>query len=306
MRHILNIRGGGIRGIIPACCLVELESQLGGLTRDHIDFCGGTSTGALIAAAIAAGLPGTEILGVYTERGKEIFTPAGLIADAKLIAEGYRYDPQNIENVMASEFGASAGWVMNNSPIDIMIPATAINGHNWFFVKDKPTNSRATGSVRLIDAAVASSCAPTYFNYWTVANVDGMTLSFFDGGSGGLANPAYQTCVEAFVYAAYNPADSNVVSLATGYYPQASDAPKGLLGNISWVTSTLVDTSQDWADMAVKRQWPGVLQVINTELPSDIQEDDLSAIPTLVELGKKMADRDWKQVLGTRGGAAVA
>jgi patatin-like phospholipase/acyl hydrolase len=57
MRTALSIRGGGIRGIIPCCCLIKLEEQLGGVTRDHIDFCAGTSTGALLTAAIADGVP---------------------------------------------------------------------------------------------------------------------------------------------------------------------------------------------------------------------------------------------------------
>ena len=50
----------GIRGIIPACCLIKLEEQLGGLTRDHINYCAGTSTGALLTAAVAAGVPATR------------------------------------------------------------------------------------------------------------------------------------------------------------------------------------------------------------------------------------------------------
>jgi patatin-like phospholipase/acyl hydrolase len=216
------------------------------------------------------------------------------------------FDPANIQSVLVSEFGGSADWVINNCPLDIMIDATAINGHNWFFVKDKPQNAKTTGSVKLVDAAVASACAPTYFNYWTIEGIGGQTISFFDGGSGGTANPSYEICVEAFEYDDYVPDDCNVVSLATGFSPQSSDPPKGLIPNIGWVTSTLVDTSEDWADTAVDRQWPGLLQVINIALASDIDEADLSSIPALVELGKKMADRDWKQVLGTRGDAAQA
>src|SRR5580698_1171456 len=81
MSNIISIRGGGIRGIIPCCCLMKLESQLGGLTRDHIEFCAGTSTGALLAAAVAAGVPASNLLQVYTARSQEIFTPTGLAAD---------------------------------------------------------------------------------------------------------------------------------------------------------------------------------------------------------------------------------
>jgi patatin-like phospholipase/acyl hydrolase len=80
---------------------VELESQLGGLTRDHVDYCAGASTGALISAAVAAGVPATEILKVYTNRSHEIFTPTGFIAEAKRLAEGYIcIDPQNLQNVL--------------------------------------------------------------------------------------------------------------------------------------------------------------------------------------------------------------
>ena len=85
MRTILSISGGGIREIIPCCCLVKLLSQLGGVTRDHIDYCAGTSTSALLTAAVAAGIPATELLKVYTDRSHEIFTPTGLNAEAKRI-----------------------------------------------------------------------------------------------------------------------------------------------------------------------------------------------------------------------------
>jgi hypothetical protein len=60
----------------------------------------------------------------------------------------------------------------------------------------------------------------------------------------------------------------------------------------------LVDSAEDWAGEAVNRQWPGVMQSFNPLLPRDIDEADLSAIPTLVEIGQKMAaDMDWKKIL---------
>ncbi len=299
MRHILSVRGGGIRGIIPACCLIELESQLGGLARDHIDYCAGTSTGALISAAVAVGLPATEILKVYTVRSKEIFTPTGIIADVKRVAEGYIYDPIHLQKVLVSEFGAEAEWVVNDSPIGVMLSATAMNGHNWFFVKDNPKNRQTTGKVKLIDAAVASACAPTYFDHWTIDGIEGKTISFFDGGSGGTANPAYQACVEAFLYDDFSPTDDKVISLGTGYYPGSNEPPKGLLSTVGWVTSALVDSSEDWVDKAVHLQWPHVMHTLNIELPSDIDEADTSAISALVEVGQKLAATlDWKQILG--------
>jgi predicted acylesterase/phospholipase RssA len=311
MKYILSIRGGGIRGIIPACCLVRLEAQLGGLTRDHIAYCAGTSTGGLLTAAIAAGVPATDILKVYTDRTKDIFTPRGLIAEGKRAVEGFMYDPAHMHSVIASALGSAAAWVVNDSPIGLMIAATAMNGHNWYFVKDNPKNKGTTGGVKLVDAAVASACAPTYFDHWKIDGIggrtggqtggqtEGQTLYFFDGGTGGTANPVYEACVEAFEYDAFLPADTRVISLGTGYFPGSDTPPSGFLKVIEWSTSTLVDTSEDWADSAVKRQWPGVTTSINPLLPSEIGEDDLAAIPTLVAIGQALAATlDWSKLIG--------
>ncbi|HLK62505.1 MAG TPA: patatin-like phospholipase family protein [Bryobacteraceae bacterium] len=299
MKNILSIRGGGIRGIIPCCCLIKLESQFGGVTRDHIDYCAGTSTGALLTAAVALGIPATTLLDVYTKRSKEIFTPTGAIATAKRFAEGFMYEPTNLQKVLNSVFGAQAGSVVNDSPLPVMISATAMNGHNWFFVKDNAKNARTTGTVKLVDAAVASSCAPTYFDHWKIDNVNGQTIRFFDGGVGGTANPAYQACVEAFEYDDFTPSNTRLVDLATGFFPASDNPPNGLLDVVAWTTSTLVDSSEDWVDSAVQRQWPGVMRSVNVQLPSDIDEADTSAIPTLVTIGQALAATlDWTQLLG--------
>jgi len=87
MKRIVSIKGGGIRGIIPCCHLIELERQTGKLTCDVIDFVGGTSTGALLTACIVAGVPAAAALEVYTQQGSRVFSPANSIErDAKMLA----------------------------------------------------------------------------------------------------------------------------------------------------------------------------------------------------------------------------
>ena len=208
------------------------------------------------------------------------------------------YDPQHLHDVLTAVFGPAASWRINDSTIRVMISATAMNGHNWFFVKDNPINLSATGNIRLIDAAVASACAPTYFDHWRIDGIEGQTVDFFDGGAGGTANPVYQACVEAFEFDTFQPSTTRVVSLGTGYFPAPAATPTGLLQTIGWTASTLVDSSEDWAAQAVFRHWPGILRDFNPQLPAAIDKADLTAIPTLLKVGQTLASTlNWKSLL---------
>lgn len=292
MRHILSIRGGGVRGVIPCTALVKLEQQTGKLTRDSFDMVAGTSTGALLAAAVAAGIPASELLKVYTDRSKEVFTPTGILGKAKQIARGWIYDPDNLHKVLVSVFGQSSGLTINECPIRVMIPATSMDGHNWFFVRDNRKNASTTGNWPLLDAATASACAPTYFAPWKVGADE-----FFDGGAGGNANPVYQAAVEAFCYDDFAPDETRIVTLGTGFYPAQSKAPSGLLSTVAWVIDSLLDNGEDDADATVDRHWPGIRQGFNVQMATDIDMANISAIPQLVQLGQQMAAGiDWAKV----------
>src|SRR3954454_7622264 len=77
-RRILALDGGGIRGLITLGVLARLESQLAAasdagpdfrLSR-YFDLIGGTSTGGIIAAALARGMSVAEITSFYRQFGK--------------------------------------------------------------------------------------------------------------------------------------------------------------------------------------------------------------------------------------------
>ena len=75
--RILSIDGGGIRGVFPAAYLAELENRF--LSRrsiaSYFDMIAGTSTGGIIALALAHGMTAAEALAVYRDRGARIFPP---------------------------------------------------------------------------------------------------------------------------------------------------------------------------------------------------------------------------------------
>jgi len=98
------------------CALVELERQLGKPCREVFDFAAGTSTGAVIVAALAAGLPAARILEIYgTGAGRSSITrPPVACRCASRGAMAYR--SQNLARILESELGPAAKWSLNDSP----------------------------------------------------------------------------------------------------------------------------------------------------------------------------------------------
>lgn len=299
--RILSIDGGGIRGIIPACVLVAQEAATGKLTRENYDFVAGTSTGALIAAAVAAGVPATRILDIYVHRAKEIFRPNDPVAATALRGlRGWAYDPANIQHVMETELGPAARWQLNDSPIGILLTATAMNGKPYYFVKDGERNSQKMGRIGLVNAAVASSAAPTYFHPWTIPGIGVLV----DGGLGVAGNPCYQACVEAFDYDTFKPAVSDVISLGTGYSPRGLDVPATLIGWATWAIDVLLDAPEEQQPDLVRArarfggEWYGLnFYRYDWPLPRAIDMTDIGAIHDLVDFGTKAAQMDWKAVM---------
>src|ERR1041384_4941428 len=125
-RYLLSIDSGGIRGIIPAAALVKLEKTTGKLTRDVFSFVAGTSTGAIIATAIAAGVPAVRILDFYVHRTSQIFTQSPL-KYLKMILFGSRYSTLKLHDLIAEAVAPAQAWKLNDSPIDILLTAKRIS-----------------------------------------------------------------------------------------------------------------------------------------------------------------------------------
>src|SRR5690349_25073446 len=77
---VLSIDGGGIRGLIPALVLAEIERRPGRPTAELFDLIAGTSTGGLLACGLTC--PGedrrprhsaAELAGLYRTEGPQLF-----------------------------------------------------------------------------------------------------------------------------------------------------------------------------------------------------------------------------------------
>ncbi|MEJ2299862.1 MAG: patatin-like phospholipase family protein, partial [Anaerolineales bacterium] len=70
--RILSMDGGGIRGLITVILLERLESAHPGFL-EKIDLLAGTSTGGILALAVAAGLSPERIRHLYETSGRNVF-----------------------------------------------------------------------------------------------------------------------------------------------------------------------------------------------------------------------------------------
>ncbi|MCF2151174.1 patatin-like phospholipase family protein [Desmonostoc muscorum LEGE 12446] len=118
--RILSLDGGGIRGLITALILQEVEKQIQEVEGKeqslltYFDMIAGTSTGSVLAAGIATGQPIKKLINMYEKRGKEIFPSHGnwslsnLVERAKLIGKyglfAPKYDNTGLCNVLKDFF----------------------------------------------------------------------------------------------------------------------------------------------------------------------------------------------------------
>ena len=71
--------------MFPAAYLAELENRFlsGSPITSHFDMVAGTSTGGIIALALAKGLTAQDALRIYLDKGEDIFPP--LVGTDRLI-----------------------------------------------------------------------------------------------------------------------------------------------------------------------------------------------------------------------------
>jgi patatin-like phospholipase/acyl hydrolase len=301
-RRILSIDGGGVRGLIPAIALAALERVTGRPAREAFDFVAGTSTGALIAGAVATGIPADRVVSLYLEQAPRLFCRVPLLSTVRRLVAGEMYDVRRLHDLIRDALGEvrAADWTLNDVPGDILVTAKGLqDGHQWYFVKDRPgTNTARTGDLGLADCLTASAAAPTYFEPWTVRGLESAG-PMVDGGIGVAGNPVYQACVEAFLYSrGYQPQETIIVSLGTGHFFDRA-RPTWLYPWLGWILAELLRSPGEQQTELVDRHFPRAsFYRVDVRLPRDLGLDDVASLPVLRDIGDRLAERiDWPAML---------
>lgn len=188
MIKVLSLDGGGIRGIIPAMVLAEIEKRTRRPVSLLFDLIAGTSTGGLLALGLtkpdAEGKPefsAADMVRLYENHGREIFsrscwyriTSLGFLAD-------YKYPPDGMKMVYARYFGRTR---LKEALCNLLITAYEIEIRTPFFFRSSRARERSDYDYTMQDVAFAATAAPTYFSPYKLG-IEGASeyYALIDGG----------------------------------------------------------------------------------------------------------------------------
>ena len=196
---ILSLDGGGIRGVISARILMEVEKQIrekkNQSLAEYFDLIAGTSTGSILAAGIALGYKASELLDIYRQEGERIFrrrsfpstklsqllpentkknlpkTQPYELADSKYSNEGLietlkgqeKFKNPDGSYIKLKEVGQKNSTGDKPKPI-LLIPAYDVKYRNTtYFCNDDPKSGRWYNDMFVWEICVSSASAPTFF-----------------------------------------------------------------------------------------------------------------------------------------------
>ncbi|TXE13472.1 CBASS cGAMP-activated phospholipase [Algoriphagus aquimarinus] len=248
---ILSIDGGGIKGLYSASILARLEEKAGVKSGDCFDMICGTSTGGLIALGLANEMSANDLVELYLKNGKGIFPTAEnrqlrwiqrkIIQVATQTFFWGKFGNKNLKKILESTFGETTLGQLQNL---VLIPSFNLTSGmpRTFKFPHKEGDFFMDKNIKLVDAALATSAAPTYFPIHSIDD----TL-FIDGGVWA-NNPSLCGLLEAIKYFVGEGKEySHVEILSIASISQSSGWTSGVRKKRSFIgwREKLIQTSMD-------------------------------------------------------------
>ena len=265
---VLAVDGGGIRGIIPALMLAEIERRTKRSTSDLFDLLSGTSTGGIIALGLVKPAAdgtveksATDIVNIYSQTGSTIFPQTFLQGGLHLgLVRGAKYDAKGLESVVRAQFGDAR---LKDAVKPVLIPSHDIGHQTPMFFKSTKAKLSPDADFAMRDVVRATTAAPTFFTPTQVQPADASTsYALVDGGIDA-GNPAMCAYAEAIKLGAVA-GSVLMVSLGTGgqgwslNFAQASQ-----WGAVEWAPN-LIGMVMDGSNVTVDYQ---LRQIVQTDAP---------------------------------------
>lgn len=200
---LLSIDGGGIRGIISIQILKKIEKIAENISgnpdirlSDCFDYIGGTSTGGIVAAALALGMRTKEVESFYLEQSRQMFTLSSWITRYT----SARYDSTVLQDKLQEVFGKTT--TLGSSKLKTLLLLVMLNAStsSTWPLSSNPraayNNLEECGSssnlhLPLWQLVRASAAAPYFFKPESIM-IDGRQFLFLDGALTSYNNPAFK------------------------------------------------------------------------------------------------------------------
>jgi len=214
-KRILALDGGGLRGILTLGILGSVEELLrerhGGdpdfRLCDYFDLIAGTSTGAIIAAALAQGDSVSKVVETYNKLGRKVF-------ERSFLRKGLlraKYDQRKLSAELQAFYGENTtlgsdrlktGLLVVTKRLDTGSPWPLGNNPRGRYFNARSEGVIANGEYPLWQVVRASTAAPTFFDpeNIVIAQQEGSKTvegDFVDGGVSPYNNPSFQALMYA-------------------------------------------------------------------------------------------------------------
>ncbi|MFN6565580.1 MAG: patatin-like phospholipase family protein [Nostoc sp. ChiSLP01] len=241
---ILSIDGGGIRGIIPAFVLAEIERRTQKPIFSLFDLIAGTSSGGILALGLTqprlnsdvSDLPlaqytAEDLAQLFLEYGVEIFYEPffeRILGPIEDIFFQPKYPSESKKEILSQYFGSA---LLENNLKEVFVTSYDLDRRSPIFFTNKREKEeiksekicKLSGGFSLLDAALATTATPTYFAPHRLVNPynSGRAYTLVDGGVFA-NNPTHLAILEAQITSkrqekkVLNTEDILVVSLGTG------------------------------------------------------------------------------------------
>lgn len=217
-KRLLSLDGGGVRGVFSLGILQTLEAELRRrsgnpnlMLSDFYDVIGGTSTGSIIASALALGMSTAELTELYMSLGSSVFGKQS--GDGGLFRA--RFDHKNLEAILREVLGKRTLGSADLKTGLLICAARLDTGSNWV-VTNNPSNrfydapDTSYGVIPnkrylIADLVRASAAAPTYFEEVRLPvgsferDGQGQIGYFIDGALSGNNDPSLRMLLHAIV-----------------------------------------------------------------------------------------------------------
>lgn len=211
--RVLSIDGGGMRGLYTAAYLSSLvrryavTRKVAGLDIGKgFDLITGTSTGAIITCALAAGVSLDRVSRLYREHGAEVFPLKLPNSSIRVMCQMWQRRRCLKAGAVALESALRAvlcettlGGIWQDRQIAVAVPVVEMSRHHsWVFKTPHLRNTKhRDDGYKLVDVCLAATAAPVYRSMTRIENPDTPGHHVFVDGGLWANNPVLVGLIDA-------------------------------------------------------------------------------------------------------------